>query len=261
MYILQHPNGNEAYEDFSAASESFRTWGWGKLKDVLNEDFPQVSGFEVDTTDPKTMTGDFMNIAFSSDGDVILEEMPSEDEARLLDMCREFERFKDCYQAEDAEAFDNEAFVIYWSLVQAEREGNSNIRRKDSLHNPERNGRFIMNTQYDKTNQLALTVERSSLEQFNAIGVAHPYRNNIIKATQAEYGQRESQAKQERQQTQQRVSDIDNEVLELTRQIEALKREKAGLEALDQEQAEREARDIERIKNHLASTLKNLGVI
>jgi hypothetical protein len=258
MYILQHQNGNEAHEDFNAASKSFDEWGWGDLKDVLNEDFPQVSGFEVDATDPKTMDSDFMDITFSTDGDVIFEEVPKEDEARLLDMYREFERYKQCYQADDAMAFNDQAFVIYWALVQAERAGNINIRRKDSLYNTERNGRFIMNTQFDKTNQIVLTVNRDSLEQFNAIGVEHPYKLDIIEIIKGDFRGYVYHAEQERRQTQKRVSDIDNEVLKLTRQIEALKREKAGLEALDQEQAEREARDIERIKLNLTDTLKRL---
>jgi hypothetical protein len=172
----------------------------------------------------------------------------------LLEKRDELARYNAAYQLE-CESFDDQQFQIYWALVEAERAGNTRIRRKNSAHNPERNGRFLMAATGDNTgNQVSLELLPVALEQFRKAGIDHPFKSQIINAREAWFNRQIIEAREPVLQAKQELKKVELELARLTR-------EKARIEAELAAQAKAEAATVARLEGWMSDEFARLKAL
>ncbi|KZN63344.1 hypothetical protein [Pseudoalteromonas luteoviolacea] len=260
MIVIKTPHLNCGYEDIETAKADFNTWECGDFDEAMKDETSGFSFFEVDIDELADFDSDAMSSIFGEHGRVKLEGLPSSLESKLKSLMLNLDSFNELY-GEVESCFDSPLFRAYMALVNAERLGNTNLRRKNiNGFNAHNNGKFIFNAEGSHGEHVILEPNSDSLKQFVKMGIEHPCRNEIKKELANGY-------KLAIIEEQRLCGKLELALSEMDRKIEALSAELKNLRQARREQAGElakfkvlEEQNVEVLKNNLSIRLKELGL-
>ncbi|MEC4091615.1 hypothetical protein [Pseudoalteromonas rubra] len=260
MIIIRTSCNDSAYESIEDAKSDFATWDCGEWDDVMYNDGSDIDYIEVDIDDPAQFDIYMMTTIFRDDGSIKLLGTPADIEEKLNQLMAHLISFNEVYN-ESVEAFGDDKFRAYMALVEAEKAGNPNLRRKkDNGFNPHNTHRFIFNAEGTHGEHVELKPTALSAWQFEKMGITHPCRVEIKKNIEAEYSSYTKPLTQERYENAGAISKLEREIAAMEAKLRLAKESLAERQAKQAQLIEREQNDIAVCKARLSKKLKELGL-